>query len=531
LIVSSQTTSTLRELIVQRGEVTPQQVAFHFGDERFSYGQILSRAKSLAAALAEIGVGQGDRVVLILPNGPDFFYAFYACMLLGAVAVPVFPETAPERNFKIAGLCQASCMIIPPDRSDRDAFTSMGQVQNLPVLFSDAAAQAPLALPRLDRDDLAFLQFTSGSTGDPKGVMLTHANLITNVKQLIAGMSISKDDVFVSWLPVYHDMGLILMTLVPFYLGAKLVLLPTSLASVAAWLKKIQEHQGSFTAAPDFAYRLCLRYIKKLAHLDITSLRVALNAAEPVRASTIRNFEKAFSLENVVIAGYGLAEATVGVCTWYPGKPLREDARGLVSVGPAFSDVELEIVDESGDTMEAGRVGRIAIRSKAATRGYYNNPTATAKLFLDNGFFDSGDLGYLDEEGHLFISGRRKNVIISAGRTIANQEVEETIDALPCVKLSMATGIDKGHSEGEQVYLFAEIRRGASMDEEALEDICREIVCATHEKLGFRPGRVYLVRSGTIPRTYNGKLQHLKLKRDYLCGQLREQGRILFPNY
>jgi acyl-CoA synthetase (AMP-forming)/AMP-acid ligase II len=341
-------------------------------------------------------------------------------------------------------------------------------------------------------------------------------------------MKITRRDVFVSWLPVFHDMGLILKTMVPFYLPAKLVLLPTSLTNVRTWLKTIDTHRATFTAAPDFAYRLCLRYVRNAESYDLSSLRVALNAAEPVRSTTIREFESAFGLHNVIAPAYGLAEATVGVTMWPPGTATLCDQRGLVSVGFPFPGITLRI-DRNGSTLPDGEIGRILIKSPANTRGYWDNPDATAELLQRDGYIDSGDSGYLDDHGRLFIAGREKNIIITAGRTIAPQEIEEIVDALPQVRFSAALGIDRGRVEGEQLYVFAEIR--ANRPESSLEDTAVAIVSRIHAGLGLRPGRVYLLKPRSIPQTHNGKIQHHLLKNGYLSGALREDGLILFPDY
>ena len=525
-------TRTLTEMMELRARETPDRAALFFGDEEWSFAAIWHRAGQLGASLRDRGVCRGDRVVLVLPNGPEFFFGFYGLLRLGAIAVPIFPGSGPERIAARATLSGASAIVVPSDTSPdrhRALEVALGQDNSTAIsLASDAADPRKPGFPRVEPDEIAMLQYTSGSTGNPKGVQLSHDNLITNMRQMIAGMKITKTDVFVSWLPVYHDMGLILKTMVPFYLPAKLVLLPTTLTNVRTWLRAIEEHRGTFTAAPDFAYRLCLRYVRNPEDYDLSSLRVALNAAEPVRSTTIRDFERAFGLENVMVAAYGLAEATVGVSMWPPGTEAMVDSRGLVSVGFPFPGIELRIATDDR-TSEPGEIGTILIMSPANTRGYWENPSATSDLHRRAGFIDSGDLGYLDEAGRLFIAGREKNIIITAGRNIAPQEVEEIVDPLPGVRFSAALGIDRGRLEGEQLYLFAEIRgrpTAASHDE-----LTCAIVVRVHQGLGLRPGRVYLLRRRSIPQTHNGKIRHQLLKARYLSGSLRADGMILSPDY
>jgi acyl-CoA synthetase (AMP-forming)/AMP-acid ligase II len=343
-------------------------------------------------------------------------------------------------------------------------------------------------------------------------------------------MAITSADCFVSWLPVYHDMGLILMTMVPFFLGAKLVLLPTSLANARPWLSAIARHRGTLTAAPDFAYRLALRYVRDPSAYDLTSLRVALNAAEPVRPTTLAEFERTFGLHNVLIAGYGLAEATVGVCTWTPGTAPLVDARGVVSVGRAFHDIDIQIID--GDALvPAGGVGEIAIQSPANTRGYFSDAAETLSLFWRDTYIRTGDQGYLDGAGHLFVTGRLKNIIKHGGETVFPQEAEQIADRLPFVRRSAAVGIDSGGPEGEQLYVFAEVSKPAGLDEDALCDAAIAVVQAIHEQLGIRPARVYLLKPRGIPLTHNGKTRHAALRETYQSGELRASDVILFPGY
>lgn len=524
--------ATLVEMLERRVQATPGKPAFWWDHEETGYEQLWRRVEQLASHLQGLGVAPRDRVLLVLPNGPEFFYGFYAVLLRSAIVVPVFPGTGAERVLARARHCGARVVVVPSD-------TEPGKIEELRsalpgsevqvTTFSASASAPPLKdRPAVAPDDVAMLQYTSGTTGDPKGVQLSHRGLVTNVRQMIAGMRITENEIFVSWLPVYHDMGLILKTMVPFYLGARLILLPTNLTNVRTWLQAIQDHRGTFTAAPDFAYRLCVRSIRDPGAYDLSSLRVALNAAEPVRESTIVEFEKAFRLDRVMVGGYGLAEATVGVSMWPPGSRPAVDPHGLVSVGPPFPEIQIQIVDESRP-LPPREIGSILIKSPANTRGYWDNPAATAEILRSDGFIDSGDLGCLDEAGNLYIAGRKKNIIITAGRNVAPRELEEIADSFPEVRCSAALGIDRGHLEGEQAFLFAELRR--PLPEPLGADLALAIVEKVHQQLGLRPGRVYLVKPRTIPRTYNGKLQYPLLRERYLSGELRAEGQIAFPEY
>jgi len=525
--------ATLVELLAVRARDMPERPAFTFGSETTTFAQLWQMVNAAARQFLAAGLQPGERVVMALPNGAEFFAAFYGAQRAGGIAVPAFPGFGPERLLRQAALCGARLIVVP-------SAAPAGRLAELRALAADGPAVLMLgagpaaaqpSFPLVAPDDIAYLQYTSGSTGDPKGVQLTHTNLLTNVRQMMAGMALSPRDVFVSWLPVYHDMGLILMTMAPFYLAAELHLLPTNLKDVRPWLETISRWRGSFTAAPDYAYRLCLRQVPgaQAAAYDLHGLRVALNAAEPVRASTLEQFERAFELGPVMAAGYGLAEATVGVAMWPPGTPPRVDERGLVSVGRPFPGIELQIV-RGPAPLPAGEPGEIVVRSPANTAGYYRNPAATADLFWGPGMVHTGDLGYLDPDGNLFIAGRLKNVIKRAGQTIYPQEVEEVVDGVPGLRYSAAVGIDRGRAEGEQVYVFAEVREAGSRPREALHALGVAVVEQVYAQLGFRPGRVYLLRSRSLPLTYNGKLQHAQLREDYLSGALARRGDILYPD-
>ncbi len=514
--------ATLLEMLAERAREQGEKAAFVFAGEPTTFAELADGVERFASRLLEIGVEPGERMLVALPNGREFFTAFYGVQRAGAVAVPLFPATGEERLRSFSTLTGARFLVTGAQPASAPA-----PLRSLSVV--DSLTTSPRkSFPEVSGDDVAFLQYTSGSTGDPKGVELTHRNLLANLRHLVDGFQITPDDVFASWLPVHHDMGLILMTMVPFYLAAKLVLLPTSLAKAQLWLQAIEEHRATLTAAPDFAYRHCLRYVKEASRYDLTSLRLALNAAEPVRQTTIATFERAFSLDRVMISGYGLAEASVGVASWPPGRAPKVDARGLVSIGRAFPGVEMAILG-GGGLAGPGEEGEVLVRSAATTRGYFRNPGATAELYWRDGYLRTGDVGYFDEEGDFFIVGRSKDIILHAGRNVAPQEVEEIVDALPGVRHSAALGIDRGGIEGEQIYVFAEVRPKSA--KVALPELYRTLVASLHRQIGLRPARVYLLTARSIPRTANGKLRRAELKADFLDGALRRDGRVLFPDH
>jgi acyl-CoA synthetase (AMP-forming)/AMP-acid ligase II len=520
------------EILAHHARKSPDRVVYSFLDEDTTYGELWNSIEAFAGGLLERGLSRGDRVVMAQPNGPGFFTAFYGAQRAGAIAVPVAPESGVARVADLASLCDAAAVVVADDLDHKAMEIVADLVGGARSLFtvSEGVAAQPAPPVEIRADDIALLQYTSGSTGDPKGVQLTHTGLITNMGQMIVGMGITEDDIFVSWLPAHHDMGLILMTMVPMALTARMILMPTSVRSIRRWLQTIADHHATFTAAPDFAYRLSLRFIGDPNDLDLSTLRVALNAAEPVRVRTVKAFEETFGLSNVMCPAYGLAEATVGVSMWGPGKTILADEKGCVSIGRPFPEVEVRIETEDG-IAAPGETGEIIVQSPANTRGYWDNPEATDNLLTTDGAIRTGDLGYLDADGNLFMVSRLKNIIIQAGRNIAPREVEEAVEVYDYIRRAAAVGIARGCAEGEQMYVFVEPMAERARDPSSYQDLVVDVVTAVRDRLGMRPGRVYLLKPRSIPMTANGKLCYPALRDAYTDGTLRAEGNILFPQY
>jgi acyl-CoA synthetase (AMP-forming)/AMP-acid ligase II len=305
-------------------------------------------------------------------------------------------------------------------------------------------------------------------------------------------------------------MGLIGCAFTPASMGADLWLLPPDLKNPRIWLELVTRVRATFTVSPDFGFRNCVRNIGDASGIDLSSLAQALSGAEPVRLSTIAAFEKKFGVENLITPCYGLAEATLAVAIWPRKTPLRSDPSGrFLSVGHPCRGVSVRIVNESGRAAP-GVEGEICVKSPGVMQGYYNNPEATRQVLSPDGWLRTGDLGFIDREGYLFVTGRLKDLIIVGGENIVPADVEETVDHVPGVRYSAAVGIESERTGTQRLHVVAEVREGAD-DMEALSGLVREIVQRVHQERGYRPARVLLVRPGTIPKTSSGKIQRSRL--------------------
>ena len=368
----------------------------------------------------------------------------------------------------------------------------------------------PPPFPAASTDDTAFIQYTSGSTGRPRGVVLSHANVVRTVEFMAEAAQLTRDDVVVSWLPLYHDMGLIGCAFTPPWDGAPLYLLPPDLKNPRVWLELVTRVRATFTVSPDFGYRNCVRNIADTGGLDLSSLKQALSGAEPVRPSTIEAFESKFGVQNLITPCYGLAEATLAVAIWPRQTPLRLDSSGkFLSVGQPCRGVRVRIMD-GPDEVKPGVEAEICVASPGVMQGYYNNPEATAQVLSPDGWLRTGDLGFLDAEGYLYVTGRLKDVIIVGGENVVPADVEEIVDHVPGVRYSAAVGVDSARTGTQRLHVVAEVREQAG-DAESLSRLVREIVQRVREGRGHRPARVLLVRPGTIPKTSSGKIQRSRL--------------------
>lgn len=540
------------------------------GPEHLTYAGLDRRARALAVRLREHGA-QGQPVLLLYPPGPEFLVAFVGCLYAGAVAVPApLPGERGERLQRVSGILKDTGGRLVLTDSEHAADTSLwlalsgrGETVCLATDLDDLADPDTWRAPHTGPDDLAFLQYTSGSTSKPRGVMVTHRNLLANQQALQRLLGTTAADRFTSWLPHYHDMGLIAHVLHPLWLGTLCVQLPSIsfIKRPVSWLRSIGEYGLTVGGGPNFCYDLCTRRITdaQLAELDLSGWRLALCGAEPVRPATLDAFARRFApaglrAENLY-PGYGLAEATLVVSGGNPGAPARRltvDAgalehdelrapapapatatRTLVSAGRAH-DFDLRVVDPvAGRELPAGRVGEIWLRGDSVAQGYWRQPLETARTFhaaldgTDGGFLRTGDLGAVDD-GEVYITGRLKEVIILNGRNIYPQDVEWAIrDISPALGAGHGAvfTVDAGR---EQLVVVHEVR-APHADTERLRALARRVQALVGQDFDVPAGNILLVRPGTLRRTTSGKIQRTLMRRLFLQGEFTPLHEVLDP--
>ena len=507
-------------------------------EQAITYGELARRAAAVAADLGRLGVGAGDRVALMLPTGADFFYCFLGIQLAQAIPVPIYPPFRADRMEEYAtrqaGILRDAevVLLITTGRGETLGKLLRPLVPSL-VEVADAAQlrRRPAPWPLVPRggERPALIQYTSGSTGDPKGVLLTHANLLANVRAIGEALQFGPGDIGVSWSPLYHDMGLIGAWMAPLYFGFPIVILSplAFLSRPERWLWAMHTHRATMSVGPNFGYELCARKIpdEALEGLDLSAWRAALNGSEPVRPETIERFCRRFGpygfRPEAMLPVYGLAECSVGLATPPVGRGVRLD-RGVVSVGQALPGHEIRIVDDGGGAVEERVEGRIQFRGPSAMQGYFRRPDATAAITFD-GWLDTGDLGYC-AGGELYITGRRKDVILKAGRNLHPQDIEAAAAEVEGVRRGCvaAFGAPDRTQGTERLVVAAETREH---DEAARERMRAAILGRLLDTIGVPADGVVFLDPGTLPKTSSGKLRRAECRRAYEQGRLGKQQR------
>jgi 1-acyl-sn-glycerol-3-phosphate acyltransferase len=529
-----------------------------------TYRDLAEAGARVAAALQSRGVEAGESVGIMLPTGREFFEAFYGTLLAGAVPVPMYPpvrlsqlEEHLRRQVKILRNSNAVYLFVPVEGTALATLLG-GQIETLrgvsTVADLEGTGGEPVRISR-DTDDLAMLQYTSGSTGDPKGVMLTHANLLANIRAMGRAIDATPSDVFVSWLPLYHDLGLIGAWLGSLYHAVPVVIMSPLrfIVRPESWLWAIHRNSATLSAAPNFAFELCVNKIDEasLAGLDLSSLRMVANGAEPVSPETIRRFTERFERygfrPEAMAPVYGLAESSVGLAfspvgekpvidrvdrkslaqvgMAVPAKPDDSNPMAFVSSGVPLPGHEIRIADDLGREAPERQQGRLEFRGPSCTSGYFQNPERTGSLFHD-GWLDSSDLAYT-ANGHIFITGRVKDIIIKGGRNIYPEEIEEAVGDLPGIRKGCVAAFASAdpRTSSERLLVVAESR---STDETTKAELQQTVAQRVTDILGIPADQVIIAPPHTVPKTSSGKIRRSTTCEQFETGRLGEPARAVW---
>src|SRR5215210_1630069 len=558
--------SSLVHLLQARAGESPDLPGYTFlgnGESetaRLTYAELDARARALGAWLQHT-VAPGERALLLFPPGLDFVAVFFGCLYAGVTAVPAYPPGGRDVSRLRTLARDAEPRVVLTTSAILARIETQGAKTDLPPMLwqavdgldiLDMGWQDAWRDPGAAADTTAFLQYTSGSTGDPKGVVVSHGNLLHNQEAIRTAFGQGPESVIVGWLPLYHDMGLIGNVLQPLYAGGRCVLMAPAafLQRPRRWLEAISRYRATTSGGPNFAYDLCVTKIspEQREDLDLSSWTVAFNGAEPVRAETIERFSQAFAgsgfRREAFMPCYGLAEATllVSAARRAGGPEVRDfsarglagnraeesagdgDAARMVGSGSAAAGQRVAVVDPATrEECAPGAVGEIWVAGPSVARGYFRRPEVTAELFaarLEGGegpFLRTGDLGFV-RDGELFVTGRLKDLVILRGRNLYPQDVERTVErSHPALRPGCGAAFSIDAEGEERLVVVQELERGRRDEVEAALEAIRRAVAEEHEAALYD---VVLLSVGRLPKTTSGKIQRRACRAGYLAGDL-----------
>jgi acyl-CoA synthetase (AMP-forming)/AMP-acid ligase II len=541
--------STLVDALEQSAEAAPRSFLQAVGsDAARPLPQVLDGATRWAGRLRELGVRRGDRVAILMESRVRAVEAVFGALMLRAAVVPlagprglVASERALERLSAALRASGAKLLLANPKVLARIPAEALSRLGVVAESLEDPGTVA--ASPeRGDPSDLALVQYTSGSTGHARGAALTHANLLANMRASAAALRLTADDRCVSWLPLYHDMGLIGAVLVPITSGGSSILVAPEafLLRPTLWHETFTSSAGTYSPAPNFAYQLCADRVpdRALERLDLRSWRIALTGAEPVRLETIQAFSARFApcgfRAEAFLPVYGLAESTLAVAFPPLGRGPRVEVvdrealrvtgrversrgsgRAVVSVGRPFPGAELRIVDPSGGPVRERVEGEIVLRGPSVMSGYYRDPEETARILRD-GWLHTGDVGFL-AEGELFVTGRLKAVLIRAGEKYHAEDLERAAERAADVRHGCSAAFAVEAPGGEEVVIVVERAARAEVEPARL---ARAVADEVRRTEGIAASVVHVATAGQVPKTSSGKVQRDRCRASLLEGSL-----------
>ena len=562
---------TIIHILRERAEKRPRERVYTFladgetESSHLTYESLDRQARVIAGELQKRTV-RGERALLLYPAGLEFIAAFFGCLYAGVIAVPAYPPRANRsmnRLLSITSDAQATVILttasLQPTIKQWLAQTpALSEVSCLATEILDERGAEDWGEVAIASQDLAFLQYTSGSTGTPKGVMVSHGNIVHNSESIRRSFELTPESVSVTWLPSFHDMGLIDGVLQPVYTGFPAVIIPPVhfLMRPMRWLRAIDRYRATHSGGANSAYDLCTRKLStpEAESLDLSSWLSAYNGSEPVRRTTLERFTAKFAVSgfrpHFFYPCYGLAESTLMVSGGrLPAPPVYVRVRpedlqegrivpnpseglDLVGCGQAWLETEIAIVDPTTLTRcPSGRVGEIWVGGGSVAQGYWQRPSQTEQTFqaylADTGegpFLRTGDLGFL-EDNELFVTGRIKDVIILMGRNYYPQDIELTVEqSHPALRPGLGAAFAvTGEDDREQLVVVQEVERSylRGLDRQAVIRQIREAVARHHD---LQVHKVVLIKTGSIPKTSSGKIQRHACRKQFLSGTLEEIG-------
>ena len=521
-----------------------------------TYEQLYRQATAIAAGLQQLDIQPGETVSIMLPTSEEYFYSFYGILFAGAIPVPLYPPANPSqledhmrRHVGILNNCRAPVLITiaQAKKIARLLQSQVDSLRHVTTVEELSGLAGSYRDTQIHTQAIAFIQYTSGSTGNPKGVVLSHANLLANIRAMGKTVKATPQDVFVSWLPLYHDMGLIGAWLGSVYYANFLAVMSplTFLHHPEKWLWAIHNFKGTLSASPNFGYELCMRRIEKqyLRDLDLSSWRAAFNGAETVSAATMERFYEKFRhyglKRQALMPVYGLAENSLGLTfppldrgmivdrikrtpfmregNAIPAESNDHDALQFASCGYPIQHHHVRIVDSANRELGERQEGHLQFRGPSSTSGYFRNPGETKRLFHGE-WLDSGDLAYI-AEGEIYLTGRVKDVIIRAGRNIYPHELEECVGNIEGIRAGRvaAFGSTDPRNGTERLVIVAETRE---TDAHRLKTLQHNVTATVNGLAGTPPDEIVLAQPNTILKTSSGKLRRAA------CRELFEKGQI-----
>ena len=549
------TDSLIRRLEVAAGRGQELVMLDGPAPEHLSWGALHEDARRMAACLQVRGVAPGDRVALLGSTSRGMLTAIQASWLAGAAVIvpPLRTRLESDEEFRSrtqARMSQgeAAVVVCDPDLVAVSSGPSLPEPVTFPELSAAAAgiSDAAFERPPEDAERTTILQFTSGSTADPKGVVIPERCLLANLDALVARDPFAiPGDTIMSWLPLYHDMGLVAITALAMTTGIRLVNAPPArfIASPGSWMQWMEAFDGTWTLGPNFSLAVAARFLRGGGKVDLRACRRVGSGSEPVDPAVMFGLAEAGADHGLdptgLFAAYGMAEATVVVSFPAPGAGFTTDvvdgelleterraepcppddasARLIARCGPPVEGMEVRIVDpEMGSLLEDRTAGEIELRGPSVVPGYFRRPDATAQAFREEGWLKTGDLGYF-AEGDLVVCGRIKDLLIVGGRNIFPEDVERSVQKVDGVRPGnvIAFGIERGR-KGDAMVVVAELKGD---DAEATR---REILRAVREAVGVRPDDVVLLAPGALPKTSSGKLRRSECRARYQAGELEQ---------